>query len=87
MRDLGFAEVTIDSSIGVAAPAGTPPEVIAKLAHDIGQVVRLPDVRRQLADLGFEPVDDTPAQFAAALRGDIERFAVIARRLGIANAN
>ena len=87
MRDLGFSEVTIDSSIGVAAPAGTPPEVIAKLAHDIGQVLRMPDVRRQLADLGFEPVDDTPAQFSASLRRDIERFAVIARRLGIASAN
>jgi len=87
MRDLGFGEVTIDSSIGIAAPAATPPKVIAKLAHDIGQVLRMPDVRRQLAALGFEPVEDTPAQYSASLRRDIERFSVIARRLGIANAN
>ncbi len=87
LRELGFDEVTIDSAIGVAAPAGTSQKTIARLAYDLSQVSRMPDVRRQLIDLGFEPVDDTPAQFSASLRRDIERFAVLARRLGVAAAN
>jgi tripartite-type tricarboxylate transporter receptor subunit TctC len=87
MGDLGFDDVTIDSSIGVVAPAGTPPETIARLARDFRQVMRLPDARRQLTDLGFDPVDDTPAQFSASLRQDIDRFGVVARRLGIGAAN
>jgi tripartite-type tricarboxylate transporter receptor subunit TctC len=53
----------------------------------VSEVMRQPDVRRQLADLGFEPVDDTPALFSATLRRDSERFGVLARRLGIAAAN
>jgi tripartite-type tricarboxylate transporter receptor subunit TctC len=87
LRDLGFYEVTIDSSFGVAVPAGTPPETIARLAYDLRRVLHMPEVKRRLLDLGFEPVDDTPAQFSASLRRDIERFAVLARRLGIAATN
>jgi hypothetical protein len=42
----------------------------------------MPDVRQRLLELGFEPVEDTPALYAAAMREDIERFSIIARRMG-----
>jgi tripartite-type tricarboxylate transporter receptor subunit TctC len=86
MRELGF-DVTIDSTLGVAAPAGTPPETIERLARDIRLVLRSPDVRRQLVDGGFDPIEDTPAQFAIVLRQDIEKFGVVARRLGLDATN
>lgn len=87
MREQGLDKASIESSIGVAAPAGTPPETIARLARDLGRILRMPDVHRKLAELGFDPVDDTPAQYSASLRQDVDRFAVLARRLGIGAAN
>jgi tripartite-type tricarboxylate transporter receptor subunit TctC len=61
---------------GLAAPAGTPREIVAKMAAQAGNIVRAPEFReRYLANLGFEPVGDTPAQFAAFLERDREQAA------------
>jgi tripartite-type tricarboxylate transporter receptor subunit TctC len=40
-------------------------------------------VRQQLLEQGFEPIDDTPERFAAAVRADIEKYSIAARRMGI----
>jgi tripartite-type tricarboxylate transporter receptor subunit TctC len=56
---------------GLAAPAGTPREAIAKLAGDASRIVNTAEFREKfLNNLGFEPVGDTPEQFAAFLAGD-----------------
>ena len=86
IREQGFDGVAVDSFIGIIGPAGMPPETIAKLTSGLEQVMRMPDIRKRMLDLGFDPIDDTPALFAAALRDDIEKFSRIARRMGLGNA-
>ena len=86
IREQGFDRVAVDSYIGIAAPAGIPAEVLARLSSGLNQVLRLPDVRQRLLDLGFDPVEDTPALYAAALREDIEKYSVIVERMGLRNA-
>ena len=71
-----FAEVgypTFDASFyfAVAAPAGTPRDIVAKFATDASQIVNSAEFREKyLTMLGFEPVGDTPEQFAAFLVND-----------------
>jgi tripartite-type tricarboxylate transporter receptor subunit TctC len=61
---------------GLAAPAGTPREAIAKLAGDASKIVNTAEFREKfLNNLGFEAVGDTPEQFAAFLKGDRETAA------------
>ncbi len=79
----GLPGVAIDSFIGIVGPDGMPAETVARPASALNQVLRTPDVRQRLLALGFDPVDDTPAMFAAVLRDDIAKFSVIARRMGI----
>ncbi|MDB5851020.1 MAG: hypothetical protein JWP29_4772 [Rhodoferax sp.] len=73
-----FAEVgypTFDASyyFGVVAPKGTPPEIAERFARDMGKVINAPEFKtRYLQPLGFEAAGDTPAQFAAFLKGDRE---------------
>ena len=86
IREQGVDGVAVDSHIGIAAPARMPAETLAKLTSALNQVLRLPDVRRRLLDLGFDPVEDTPALYAAALREDIEKYSIIVSRLGMGNA-
>jgi len=61
---------------GLAAPAGTPRETLAKFAAESSKIVNSTEFReRFLNNLGFEPVGDTPEQFAAFLRQDRESAA------------
>jgi tripartite-type tricarboxylate transporter receptor subunit TctC len=57
----------------LAAPAGTPRELLAKFAAESGKIVNAPEFREKyLANLGFEAVRDTPQDFAAFLARDRE---------------
>jgi len=57
----------------LAAPAGTPREMIAKMAADSAKVVQAAEFKEKfLNNLGFEAVGDTPGQFTAFLKGDRE---------------
>jgi tripartite-type tricarboxylate transporter receptor subunit TctC len=71
-----FAEVgypTFDASFyfAIAAPAGTPREIVGRFSADATQIVNSPEFREKyLTNLGFEPVADTPEAFAAFLVND-----------------
>ena len=59
---------------GVLAPAGTPRDIIAKLKTELVRVINLPDVRKQLADQGYEPAGTTPEQFAEYIKTEIAKW-------------
>jgi len=71
-----FAEVgypSFDASFyfAVAAPAGTPRDIVTKFASEASQIVNSAEFKEKyLTQLGFEPVGDTPDQFAAFLVND-----------------
>jgi tripartite-type tricarboxylate transporter receptor subunit TctC len=71
------------SWIGLLAPAGTPREIVDKIATDVRDVVAADDVRTRLSDLGGVPRTNTPAQFAQMIAADRERYARIIRERGI----
>ena len=69
--EAGFPNFDASFYFGVAAPRGTPPEIAAKFAADAARIIATPDFKaRFLTNLGFEPVGDTPEQFANFLKGD-----------------
>jgi tripartite-type tricarboxylate transporter receptor subunit TctC len=43
----------------------------------------MPEFQRQLQQLGYEPIDDSPEQFAAEILSDIERFGDVLKAAGI----
>src|ERR671936_762420 len=55
-----------------AAPGGTPRDIVAKLAAESAKIVQTAEFRERLTTLGFEPVGETPEQFAAFLKRDRE---------------
>ena len=68
---------------GVLAPAGTPKEIIAKLASAINKAAFAPDIKQRLLDQGAEPVGSTPEQFGVMLREEVPRWAEVVRSAGI----
>jgi tripartite-type tricarboxylate transporter receptor subunit TctC len=53
---------------GIVAPAGVPQPVIDKVSQDIRKVVTTPAFRTRLSDLGMDPMQTTPAQFADLMK-------------------
>jgi tripartite-type tricarboxylate transporter receptor subunit TctC len=58
----------------VVAPPKTPQAIVAKVNADIAAAVRQPEVRARLAELSAEPVGGTPAETAAFMRAEVERW-------------
>lgn len=65
---------------GLLGPAKLPKPVLAKLHGGATQALKSPDVRQSLTDLSLEIVANTPEQFAAIIRGDIDKWMKLARK-------
>ena len=64
---------------GVIAPAGTPRDVVVRLNREIVQVLRQKDVADQLVNEGTVPTPDTPEEFAAYIKSELEKWGAIVR--------
>lgn len=71
------------SWIGLLAPAGTPPEIVDKIARDVQQVVNAPEMRDRLVGQGATPVGGTPAQFKAFIDSETQRYRKLIADKGI----
>jgi tripartite-type tricarboxylate transporter receptor subunit TctC len=83
MAEAGFPGQVGETPIGVLAPAGTPKEVIDILHRKLVQIIALPDTRQRLAVIGFSPIGDTPAEFAAYLKAEHAKWAKVIRDANI----
>jgi tripartite-type tricarboxylate transporter receptor subunit TctC len=68
---------------GLAAPAGTPKDVIARLNADANAVVQSPELIPQLRKLGYELVGGTADEANSRIKSDVERWTKIIRDAGI----
>jgi tripartite-type tricarboxylate transporter receptor subunit TctC len=69
--------------VGVLAPAGTPPAIVARLSEEIRKSLGKPETRERMKGLGAVVVGDTPAEFAAFLKQDYERWARVIKASGV----
>ena len=67
----------------VSAPPRTPAPIAEKLSTAIGEILRLPDVAKRLADLSAEAIASTPAGMAAIMKEDAERWRAVIRAAGV----
>jgi tripartite-type tricarboxylate transporter receptor subunit TctC len=64
---------------GIVAPAGTPKEIVELLSREIANSVARPDVRERIVALGFKPVANTPDEFAARIKLEMEKWGKVVR--------
>lgn len=68
---------------GLFAPAGTPPEIVARLSDEVVKAIRAPDVSEKLAALGFEVFGVPSDRFKQIVKADLGRMAEVIKRSGI----
>jgi tripartite-type tricarboxylate transporter receptor subunit TctC len=83
MAQAGYPNIEGDTWVGVLAPAGTDTQVVALLNREIVGILTQPAMKERLAELGYEPVGNTPDEFAAQIRNEIPKWAKIIRTAGI----
>ena len=76
----GYESVTY---FGVFAPAGVPPAIVFRLNSEIDKIVKSPDIKAKLLDLGAEPVGGPPENLAKAQRDDFAKWSKVIKDAGV----
>ncbi|WP_454724868.1 MULTISPECIES: tripartite tricarboxylate transporter substrate binding protein [Cupriavidus] len=83
VSEQGLPGFDVDQWFGILAPARTPPEVVRKLNAEIARAVARPEIRTNLAQLGFAATYSTPDEFQGVVDADIARWQKLATRIGL----
>ena len=73
-KEAGIPGYAVASWNGLAVPAHTPKEIVARLSQDIEAALNDPAVKKRLEDLNMDPHPGTPEQAATLLNNDIKRW-------------
>jgi tripartite-type tricarboxylate transporter receptor subunit TctC len=79
----GMAGFEVSHWMGILVPAQTPPDIVARLQSEIAGVLKTPEMRERLANLGVDPVGNTSAEFRDYLAAEKERFAKMYKLTGL----
>jgi tripartite-type tricarboxylate transporter receptor subunit TctC len=69
--------------LAVAAPAGTPAPIVERLNAELIKIIRMPEVRSRMVDLGLEVVGSSPAELASFMKNEVAAFREVVTRTGI----
>lgn len=83
LAESGLAGFDIGTWFGVLAPAATPPAVTTRLSEAMRQVIASPEFRARMAEIGAEPVGNTPEQMARQIREETEKFARLVKQANV----
>jgi tripartite-type tricarboxylate transporter receptor subunit TctC len=83
LAESGFPGFDVLTWNGLMAPAGTPKEIIDKIAAEIGRAVKDPQFVDKLDQLGADPLGNTPAQFTAMVASETALWADTIKSLGL----
>jgi tripartite-type tricarboxylate transporter receptor subunit TctC len=68
---------------GLAAPKGTPPEIVALLNKELNAALADPAFKARIADLGGQPLPGSPEDFEKVVAGDTKKWAKVIKFAGI----
>lgn len=84
MAQAGYPGLEVTAPwVGMLAPAGTPAPAVNRLAEEIRKSLAKPEIRAKMNEQGAVIIGDTPAEFAAFLRKDQERWAQVIKASGV----
>lgn len=83
MAESGLPGYEVMSWLGVVLPARTPGDIVARLNREFAKALGTKEIREQMLKLGAEPVADSPAEFGAFLRADIDKWTRVVKQSGI----
>jgi tripartite-type tricarboxylate transporter receptor subunit TctC len=83
LAEVGVTGVTTYAYIGVIAPSGTPDPIRAKLHDALRGTIARPEIASWMAEIGFEPLSQSPEAFRAFTRAESERWGQVIAKTGL----
>jgi tripartite-type tricarboxylate transporter receptor subunit TctC len=68
---------------GLFAPAGTPKNAVDVVSREVVKIMSVPEIKERFASDGFEPVGNTPEEFAKVLKEELVKWAKVVKMAGI----
>jgi len=82
IAESGFPGFEVTAWLGLLAPAGTPAPIVRKIDAETVKALALSDVRARFADLGLEPIGNSPEEFAQVIKEEIPKWAKVIKDSG-----
>ena len=79
LQESGFPTLAIGTWFGLLAPAATPKEVVIKLNTEIVKIIQSADFKKQMFDIGAEPIGNKPEEMGKQIQEETEKFAALAK--------
>ena len=73
---------SVQSVFGAVVPSATPRSVVNKISTDMAKVLQSPETKTRMDQIGLAPVGDTPEQFDAFIRAEIDKWAKVVKASG-----
>ena len=83
MIESGMPDFEADSWNGLFAPAGTPPDIIAKLAKATIAILKSDEIAEKFATISAVPVGSTPEQFKRYVHEEVMKWGQVAKQAGV----
>jgi tripartite-type tricarboxylate transporter receptor subunit TctC len=83
MQEAGVPGYNASVWLALLAPAGTPPDIVAKLNSEINKVMKDPETRKALFTAGVEPDPSTPQAMSAYMGEEMARWGKVIKEAGI----
>lgn len=83
MIEAGVADFEIVGWFALFAPAGTPKPIVNKLYMESAKIVRMPDLRDKLVNLGAAPVGNTPEELREIMKKQMNKWITVAKNANI----
>jgi tripartite-type tricarboxylate transporter receptor subunit TctC len=82
VAEAGYPGLELSVWTALLAPAGTPPEIIAKLEDALQKTLALPEIRQLFESRGFEMMDGSSANLTRLMQSEVVRYADVIKRSG-----
>ncbi len=79
LQEAGVPNLAIGTWFGLLAPAPAPKAVVTRLNQEVVKIVHSPEFRKQMADIGAEPVGNKPEEMAKQIRDETAKFAELVK--------
>jgi tripartite-type tricarboxylate transporter receptor subunit TctC len=83
LSESGLPGYDMNGWSGLLVPAGTPKNITSRLHSEIVKVLNMPDVKSRFSGMGFETVGNSPSEFQAFIRREVEKWGKIVKSLNI----
>jgi tripartite-type tricarboxylate transporter receptor subunit TctC len=83
LDESGLKGFDIGTWFGVLAPAATPKDIVVRLNAEIVKIIQSPEFKKRMAEVGAEPIGNTPEQMAQQIKSDSEKFARLVKAANV----